>query len=272
MSVSDYGLLFSILFIVFVLFHVIHLADYEVVRTLQTQYNLAIDEAVEAALYDVVEEDSGLDLIMNEEEVIHRFFQSLFINLGIMEQPAKKELCKFYVPYILLVEKDGIIPYQQEIAGKSEEIVFQTRKKIHYQWSMENKEILRATLTDYVYYDNLVTGKHMEGDYRDIVSELPEKLRWRYDIFDKKKRELVIDTIKSCTSECINHQNQIARKYGIEYKFTLPLIEYEAWYRTIQDVSMIALFQGYPFGNSRTGIFNRAALGGARIAKQKRET
>ena len=50
---------------------------------------------------------------------------------------------------------------------------------------------------------------------------------------------------------------------------SLPLIEYEEWYRTIQDISMLVLFQGYPYGNSITGTYNRVAIGGARIAKRK---
>ena len=268
MSASDYGLLFAMILLVLVLFHTIHLVDYQTVRGMQEQYNLAVDQAVEAALYDSVESDSGREICINEKAVIHKFFQALYINLGIMEQPMKKELCKFYVPFILFVGDDGITPYLQMNRGQEELVSFHNEKKVLYEWKGDEEDALRFTLSDYVVYENPAMQMHLEGYYSDVLEQLPEWFHWSLQEFREKKKHRIIELIKECTNESINYQNQIAKKFGIHYEFTLPVIEYEEWYRTIQDVSMLVLFQGYPYGNGITGTYNRVAFGGARIAKR----
>lgn len=269
MSVSDYGLIFSMLFLVYILFHVIHLSDFEVIQFMQEEYNIAVDEAVEAALFDSVEWDSVRNVKINEEVIVNKFFKALFMNLGIMEYPDKKELCKLYIPYILFVEQDGIVPYVHADSGCSKLVSFGTKEKYEYKWKGEQEDWLKVTLSDFVVYDNERTAVHLEGYYQDIVEQLPSYFYWLQEEFEGKKKDLIIQLIKQCTNDCINNQNQIARKFGITYEFTLPVIEYEEWYRTIQDISMLVLFQGYPYGNGVTGVYNRVAIGGARIAKRK---
>lgn len=268
MSVSDYGLMFSLVLMLCILLHCIHISDYMIIQKLETQYNLAIDEAAEAALYDSVEYDSMRNIMINEREVIERFFQACYMNLGIMEKPDKKELCRFYVPYMLFVENDGIVPFIQQESKGEELIAFQNKRKIYYEWKGEQNDTLRVTLSDMVQYDNPLTKEHREGMYEDMKGQLPEWFQWEGDEYRNQKRQLIIGLVKECTNECINHQNLIAEKFGIEYQFNLPLIDYEEWYRTIEDISFLALFQGYPYGNGVTGTFNRVAVSGARIAKR----
>lgn len=269
MSVSDYGLWFTFIFLFFVLFHMVHLIDNQTIRMMQEQYNQAVDQAVEAALYDSVEQDTGREVVLNEKLAIHKFFQALYSNLGIMEQPMKKELCKFYVPFILFVGEDGITPYIQRNEDREELFSFQNAKKVFFKWSGEKEEMFFFTLTDYIVYEDKAKQKHIEGYFNDVKEQLPELYQWSLPEFRMKKKECIIGQIKECVNQCINYQNQLAKKFGIQYEFTLPVIEYEEWYRTIQDISILVLFQGYPYGNGITGMFNRVAIGGARIAKRK---
>ena len=272
MSVSDFGLVFSIILCICIFFHCIHYNDFQTVQFLQVQYNLAVDQAVEAALYDAVESDTQSTLYMNEGEVIENFFQALFVNLGIEEEPMKKELCKFYVPYILFVEKDGIIPFIQTNSQTNEVVSFQDGKKVLYEWEGAYGDVLQVTLDDYVRYYDEAENERVEGYYKDVTEYLPEWFQWELNEFRERKKTLIIELIEQCTNECIQNQNQIAKRFGIRYQFTLPKIEYEEWYRTIQDVSMIVLFQGYPYGNGVTGRFNRVAIGAARIKKAEPES
>lgn len=268
MSVSDFGLLFASILLIFVFFHYIYFSNYQAVQSLQTEYNLAIDQAVEAALYDAAESDTQREFYMNEDSIIDSFFQALYVNLGIMEEPMKKELCKFYIPYILFVEEDGIVPYVQ-VNSKSDEIVsFESGKKILYQFEGDSGDVLQVRLDDFIQYKELNMEYQVEGYYQDVVEKLPDYFRWSYEEFLERKQVRIITLIKECSGKCIVNQNQIAKRFGIDYEFTLPTIEYEEWYRTIKDISMVVLFQGYPFGNGVTGRFNRAAIGGARISKK----
>lgn len=266
MSVSDYGGIFSGILIIVLFFHYIHFSNYEAVRNLQNTYNLAVDQAVEAALHDTVEYDGQGDLVINEQEVIHTFLTALYANLGIMEKPMEQELCKFYIPYILFVERDGIIPFCHGENSNREVVSFSRKDKKMYEILGEKGDVLYVMLSDMVVYESSEEVR-VEGEYRDVIQELPVYFQWDYEVFLERKRDCVIELIKNCTKECINHQNEIALRYGIHYEFTLPKISYNDWYRSIEDVSMLVLFQGYPFGNGVTGRFNRFAFGGARIRK-----
>ncbi len=269
MSASDYGLLFSFVLLVFMVFHGIHLANYEAIQMKQMEYNLAIDEAVEAALFDSVEFDSVYSIGINEEMVLERFFDALSMNLGVMGCPDKKEILRECVPFALFVEQDGIIPYIQKSSRYEKEVLFQSGRKYKYQWTGEHGDVLLVTLSDFVKYDNEKSSIHLEGNYMDLAEQLPEYFHWTKEEFAEKKNLLIVQQIKECSRECVNYQNRIARKNGIVYQFELPVIEYEEWYRTIRDMSMLVVFQDYPFGKGMTGTYNRVAIGGARIAKRK---
>lgn len=266
MNVSDYGGLFSGILIIVLFFHYIHYSNYLEVKNLQMTYNLAVDQAVEAALYDVVEYDGQDKIIANEEEIVCSFFQALYMNLGIKEKPMEQELCKFYIPYILLVEMDGLVPFRKGEARNGEIISFQPQEKKLFELKGQNSDTLYVNLTDWVVYRDGLEGR-VEGYYLDVCGDLPYYFQWDYEEFCERKRDCIIELIKKLTNECINQQNEIASRYGVHYVFTLPKIKYEDWYRTVQDISMLVLFQGYPFGNGVTGRYNRFAFGGARIRK-----
>ena len=67
----------------------------------------------------------------------------------------------------------------------------------------------------------------------------------------------------------INKHNHIASQYGITYTFALPTISDDDWNRTIDDISMMILFQGYQYGTSRTMVYNRYTISGARLRKSQ---
>jgi len=272
MSVSDFGLVFSIMLCTCIFVHSIHYQDFQMMQFLQVQYNLAVDQAVEAAMFDVVESDTQSTLYMNKEEIIDNFLEALFVNLGIEEEPMKKEWCKFYIPYILFVEKDGILPFIQRNSQIEGLVSFQDGEKVFYEWEGECGDVLQVALDDYVKYYDKTRNKRIEGYYKEISASFPNWFRWEVNEFRERKKQLIIELIETCTNECINHQNQIAKQFHIQYQFTLPKIEYEEWYRTIQDISMLVLFQGYPYGNGVTGRFNRVAIGAARIKKAEHES
>ncbi|MBR3772743.1 MAG: hypothetical protein IKL07_10800, partial [Clostridium sp.] len=141
MNVSDYGGVFLSILMIVLFFHYVHFSNYQEIRNLQEAYNLAVDQAVEAALYDVVEYDGQDSMVINEQEIIHAFLQALYINLGIMEKPMEQELCKFYIPYILLVEEDGIVPFYQGEPRSDEIVSFHNGEKVLYKIVGEEKDV-----------------------------------------------------------------------------------------------------------------------------------
>jgi hypothetical protein len=71
-------------------------------------------------------------------------------------------------------------------------------------------------------------------------------------------------------NEYCNQYNTIAKQYGITYHFGMPIIDNSEWSRSIDNPSIIVLFQGYPFGNGADNTYNRFAITGARINKKNR--
>ncbi|BCN32385.1 hypothetical protein [Anaeromicropila herbilytica] len=65
------------------------------------------------------------------------------------------------------------------------------------------------------------------------------------------------------------YHNRIAEHYGITYQFALPYIEKEEWYRTIDDIGLFVVFQGYPYGLNTGDVFNQYSYAGARIRKTR---
>lgn len=264
MNASNLGMIFAAVLIVFILADSIRAADIAAVQIERECYNQAIDNAVETALFDEVELDSREKPFFNHDIVLRKFFDGLHINLGIMENPHAKRLCNLFIPVIVFVDWDGISVYSQEkeemrdshmpILAEEEGFVYETgQEKIYF------------TLGAYMKYEK--NGAVIEGYYDDRKSELPNDLQWEGWEFDELRRNTIIETIETAVQEYINQYNRIAKNYGISYHFSLPVISQEEWYRTIEEPGMLVFFQGYPFGNRQTGMFNRMAVGAARIKK-----
>ena len=63
----------------------------------------------------------------------------------------------------------------------------------------------------------------------------------------------------------VNKHNKIAQAYGISYHFSLPESSTDSFTRTIEDVSLMAIFQGYPYGKGTDDVYSRFSVSGARI-------
>jgi hypothetical protein len=141
-------------------------------------------------------------------------------------------------------------------------------EKIVYTYE-ENNLIFRFTLGDYVYIYDVQANKRYEGIYSELKNLYPNSCLSDHGIFEQIRRKAIINEIEKYMMEYINKHNQIAQSYGITYQFSLPQIDKTDWYRTIDDISMLVLFQGYPYGISGVDFYNRYAFGGARITKNR---
>ncbi|MFW5669157.1 MAG: hypothetical protein ACOCM4_07935, partial [Acetivibrio ethanolgignens] len=124
------------------------------------------------------------------------------------------------------------------------------------------------TLTDYIRVENMETGDALEGDFHDIgkVYDIPffQEESWFYEEQKRLTREVLLENLE----EIVKEHNVAVKRLGIQYRFFLPVIKDEEWYREIDQISMLVLFQGYPYGNHTIGYYNRMAIGGAEIKKK----
>lgn len=262
------------------------------ITKLQMQYNNAIDNAVADALIQIVDQDSLASTSIDFANVTDSFLRYLAWNLGLEAESQKGRTLSNYVPVIAYIVQDGLyLAYQkldegEETTGNYNGVEKQVDEQSKFwnvgEWNTSiaisdripfeqrtDAYLIQYTLTDYVRIINIQTNEKMEGYYGDIIKLFPKILPSTHEEFDKERRLVIINCLTKTMNEYIERHNEIAKHYGITYQFSLPYIEMEEWYRTVDDISMLVLFQGYPYGNDTLGYYNRMALGGARIRKIK---
>lgn len=102
-----------------------------------------------------------------------------------------------------------------------------------------------------------VTQDYEYDENRNVVTEASD--------FHKKRREVIINLITSVLRKEINEHNTYADLIGVTYNFNIPDIDKDQWNNTINDISVLAFFQGMPIGYD--SYYNNYSLGGARIVE-----
>ncbi len=259
MKATRLGLIFAFVFLCLMVPDNQKAMEVNAVNILQNAYNRALDQAVEDAVTGLVEKDDGRIIWLNKEETVKRFFTSLAINMNKMDSKSDRERLYHYVPLVLVIEKERLF-----VGSRLWEPVWE-----EYRFSKEYGDMrVSFSLGNYVVVDNEKTGERIEGDYHDLKEQIYLPFLETEEAFEEERRKVITDLLTECFQEKAKEYNEIAKQYGISYELVLPVINLEEWYRTIDDVGFVALFQGYPYGNSYTGYYNRMALGGARLYKE----
>lgn len=112
---------------------------------------------------------------------------------------------------------------------------------------------------DYVYDDQqqILNGKTVDGEYIPEISE-----------FHEIRRETIVNLISAVLRQEVNEHDTYADLIGVNYNFNIPSIGRDQWNNTINDISVLAFFQGMPIGSD--SYYNNYSLGGARIIKAHR--
>ena len=108
-----------------------------------------------------------------------------------------------------------------------------------------------------IFYDKNAGQDYVYNDQGDIVTYASE--------FNQLRRETIINLITSVLKQEFNEHNSYADYMGITYNFNIPDIGRDQWNNTIDDISVLAFFQGMPMGSET--YYNNYSLGGARIVK-----
>lgn len=88
--------------------------------------------------------------------------------------------------------------------------------------------------------------------------------------FEKFRQSVMTYQITKKMNYWVNEHNKIARNYGISYNFSLPESSMDSVSRAIEDVSLLAIFQGFPYGKGTDDVYSRFSLSGSRMYKATR--
>lgn len=274
MKLSNYIILFLSLMIIF--FLPLHCQSKILVNAQKKQlmYNRALDNAVMDGLFQLVEKDSSREIVLNKEKAVNHFLESLYCNFGLLTNSLDKKRLQQYIPLIVMTDKDGYYLYISKLKinqNGTKILIKEWTKKQPYSISIDGF-IYEFTLgNELKLYDS---KKHliMQGDFHEFAGKFPDNNILNHpSIFEETRRKCIIEHLKGAMRNGIEKHNNIIKRFGVNYEFFFPIIAKEDWYRTIDDISLIAIIQGYPWkenaGYFSKGSFSHYAIGGARAWK-----
>jgi len=276
MKITDLAIIFTAVFFPVFFIMGMRAESLEDVRYVEMKYSAALRTAVQ---------DGGMMLNENEtqakesvydslkfmhadkEKALEAFSRTLYMNMGIADDPAAQTALWWYIPVLVVLDYDGYYMYVSQTFSndKGEELMeHRWTAKIPYAWSDGAGNSIQFTLDSFVNVYESGTSRWHSGFRQDLSGKTGVGLLDNQDLFDQVRRINIVNTVQEQLAYYIQRHNQMALRNGISYTFTLPLISQEEWVNTIDDIGMMAFIQGIPIGNQ---YFNNYALGGGRLVK-----
>lgn len=221
---------------------------------------------------------------INKDEVVNKFLTSFYSSLGIISDNNAKTEMEMYLPVLLLCDVDGYYVYYYEEYKGEDGLSYTSRQwseKMPY-YHKDKYFIYRFTLEDTVYLYDInhllpVSQEVLAIDYKEIQTEGKyQEFREKYSdciLLDVEEYELVkkgaiINQLEKVLAYYTSRHNEIAAKNGITYTFTFPTEKEATWADFMEDVNLLVVFQGYPYGVGRNYTYNKIASAGANIIKK----
>lgn len=284
MKVHHFALLFLLFFIAAVIKTDIIIGNLKAMANEKYELTKYLDSATSDAINCLAESGNHGTNSINKEKVVSTFLTSLYSSLGIISNKSAQEGIEMYIPVMLLCDEDGYYVYYYDEYKGSDGYTYAKRiwsEKQPYYYK-DNYFVYRFTLTDTVYlYDvnNLLPGDQdvLEIDYHEIQkADEYQEFRSKYgdcillkdEAFKLAKKSAIIKQLEDVMAYYTTKHNEIARRNGITYNFSFPSNKQGEWARYIDDVNLMVVFQGYPYGLGRDYTYNKVASAGADVIKK----
>lgn len=271
MKQINIALIFIIIMIPIIVIQDIKANELAALASKKIEYNKAFESAIDDGIHELVEVDSNRQLVLHKENGVRQFYQSLYANFGVLGNKLGEDNLRKYIPIILITDHDGFYIHYQDVHMVNGEKFITKKYSEKFPYSYEDDNYIYSfTLEDYIYIMDKNTFEVYEGIYTDLLDEFDE-LSYSVindQVYDEFRRASIIDTMEVKMNYYVNHHNKIASQFGIEYNFWLPTIDEGDWSRTIDNIGILVIMQGYPYG-SPGASFNRYGLSAARLKKSK---
>lgn len=268
MKVSNYVIMFCILFLGFVLVTNSSTNALDTITKKQIDYNNAVDTAIEDAAQQVVNQDDNRGVLKDRDIILQNYFLSLYSSLGSLSDASSQQMIQLYTPVFIIVDNDGFyVNYCDEINGGTNfGRVWSTKYPFGYDSGAYSYAFrLDGTMTVLNKSTNAVTV----GTYKDIRSAITGTIcsTKTEDEVNKIIHTIAVSELTDKMENFINRHNKIAKNSGLNYQFSMPVIEDSTWSSTLEGTSIFAIFQADPYDDGLGGVYNRIAFGGAKITK-----
>lgn len=248
-------------------------------ENLKMDYNEAIDnaaiDAAQALLlpdsndsYEALSygDDSNFEkLDLNLKEGLNRFYRSLYFNLGIQNNASEQQALLNKIPIMIAAGYDGYYVHtwqETKVNGKLQVTNNWSSKKKYSVYDTKDNIKISFTLDDFVYYEDLSTGKQYEGNRQTFASKYPNYFSDAN--FSTVRSQVINQLIQDDLDNYTYSNNAIAKKYGWQLQFNTPL-----WgNRAITTISFIAFIQGKLIPG--TQYYDTYGFGTAKIIKKQK--
>lgn len=267
-KLTDLVIIFIIFTIPFQMIQDIKERNLQLIIYENTKMNRILDTAIEDATSALVDQISSDSWVLNKEKAVETFFNTLYINLNIINDPVKQQQIQSYIPFILVMDTDGYYTYTLETYRGIDGLTYfqQVWSEKQYFVHGDERYVYGFTLTNKVTLYVKDSKQFFEGDKDELAMIYPDSILGDSD-FDQIRRQCITDTLVSTMKNAINRHNNIAHQMGIFYDFYLPSDDGSAYLNAFNDVGMISFFQGMPIGHTGA-YYNHYAFGGAQIIKK----
>ena len=285
MKIYHFVLIFLIFFLAAMLKTDINVGKMEEVEKEKTELTDSLYTAVSDAVECIADSGSYGNDSINRDKVEKTFFTSLYSSLGIMADTEAQEQMALYIPVLLLCDSDGFYlsyydDYKDSDGNTCSKRIWSEKTPYYYQ---DEAFIYRFTLTDLlsVYDDKKLLPenalKNFETDYHEFQSNGAwEAFRITYsdsfllhdEAYELTKKAAILNQLEEMLSYYTNRHNRIARQHGITYNFSFPAGKEKEWAEYMDDVNLMVVFQGYPYGADKDYTFNKVASAGANVIKK----
>lgn len=273
MKLIDYGLIFLILYCILWFPKTMMEKEIAAYTRYEIQYHMRLDNAIDDGLVAMTEGDDIENITIYPETCIQSFYHSFFGNFGVSDNPIKQQSLRVHLPVIGVVGTENIrISYQKIVEEKGEQCLKETWTEPKYfeeNYSGYRYRFYigrdRGNISVYLPIENrFLTGT------REEIGEMKEEFSWLKDreYFEQMRKQVVLETIKGALEQVANQWNMVGKQYGYAYQVQIPELEKQMWCRTMDDIGMLVLFQGYPVEGTRGKTYTRFVFSGARTYKR----
>lgn len=234
---------------------------------------VSVDDAAKSLLTNVKQDfESGYgsdkNTSANRTEAFNSFFKTLSLNFNV-ENPNGLGVLQAYIPVMAIVDYKGIYIYAMDEYKNAKNVLIREHVEMPmkpYVYKDDQGNMISFTLDDYVIAYDKAQDKWNEGFREEIKDSLSIPLLQDAELFENVRRTTILNVVQDEIEYYINRHNTYAKRLGVTYRFTMPILSGEDWQNTIDDIGVISFVQGYPLGGGDT--YNNYALGGSRIIKQ----
>ncbi len=205
---------------------------------------------MDSAVNQLVIDENGC-IFPSHEKAYTTLLNSLYTSFDLNLDSEGKQRLELFLPIIAIADNDGLYMFYFEEGntnGKHLERVWTERipydveyKERHYEFTLSGNMIW------YDEEENLIIESNLSLEFENV------------------RKDTISNIIEQSITKYMNQHNKIAKQYGIQYDFQVPMVDSMSG-RAITNPSFLVLFQGYPLTGTEE-VYQCFAFAGASLRK-----